>query len=115
MRTLTKYALLIITIILGLIVKGIITNYIKHLYDDGSYLAIFIDMMVAVFIFVPIYGVVGEYSKKVSKSYLAQAKNVGKNRMVGFLIGFTIALLLLFIGYAYVKFDVNVLSDLGII
>ena len=114
LRIITKYALLIITVILGLILKGVIANWIKNFYDDGSYLAIFIDMMVAVFVFIPLFGIVSEYTKKFSKEYLAQAKKIGKNRWIGFLIGFLIAFLILYIAYAFVKFDVNILKDLGI-
>ncbi len=115
MRLMTKYALLVITVILGIIIQGIIAKQVKEFYDDGSYTAIFIDMMVAVFVFVPLFSFVGDYITKFSKGYLEGAKKIGSNRKIGFLIGFMIAFILLYLAYAYVEFDVNILKDLGIL
>jgi len=115
LRVMTKYGLLIITVILGLIIKGLIAGFIKGFYLSEDYLAIFIDMMVAVFVFIPLFGVVSTYTEKFSKAYLEQSKKLGRSRKRGFIIGFLIAFVILFFLYAYVKFEVNVLEDLGLL
>ena len=70
LATMSKYGILIISVLVAAISNFLILNFIKDYYPPKSYLSVIIDMIVTVFVFVPIFGFVGQYVKRYSKEYI---------------------------------------------
>jgi uncharacterized protein YacL len=112
MRNLTKYSVLAISVLAASLLNEFVIGQITSLYKERSYLSVLIGMIATVFVFVPIIGLLGKYIKKFSNEYIRRSKNLGKSRMTGLLIGMGIAFILLFILFANVRHNFDVISDI---
>lgn len=116
LRRMNRIGMLVLTVTLGIIVSSIVSNILRTLFKEMSYFGAFLDLLTAIFIFIPLFGVVDLYIKKYSKDFLAKAKKIGdsklNNKKVGFILGFLIAFIFLFFVYAFVEFDLNILESL---
>ena len=110
---LTKLAILVIFVITASILETLLGDYIESFVPStGTYLAILIDMLILIFVFIPILTVLEPILEKISKSYVETSKKLGGTRRKGLIIGFIIIFIILFIAYAYVNHDFNVIQDL---
>jgi len=69
-------------------------------------------MAVTVLIFVPMFGLVGKWISKVSKSYLKASKKVAKKSSNGLIFGFLIAFIILFVLFAKIRHNIDVIANL---
>lgn len=114
-RKSTKLAVIVISILLAELVHEYVQHLLKHWIKDsnfGIYSSVLILMVAAVAIFYPAFNLIERYLKYASKKYVEGSKKIGKNSFLGLVIGFFIALLLLFIGFCEIWFHVNPLAHL---
>ena len=110
-RQITNYAVFIIAALVAALINGLITKYVHQHIDQNGYTLVLIDMLAVILIFAPIFAIVSKYTKKLSTVYLRTSKRVSGNKK-SILLGFTAALILLFILYAVYRHNLNVLQDL---
>ena len=110
-RKTTKYAIYIVAVLCAALINEFIINYVKkHIHQEG-YILVLIDMIIVVLIFAPTFAIVSEYTKKLSKAYIKTSKKVSTNKN-GTLLGFTVAIIIIFILFAYKRHNINVINDL---
>jgi hypothetical protein len=109
-RKTTKFAVIVISILLA----ELIHDYIQELLMDwvhesefGLYSSVLISMVVAVVVFYPAFNVIEKYLHYASSKYVEGAKKISKNGFLGLVIGFFLALFLLFIGFSELWFQKN--------
>lgn len=107
----TKYAVFIVAALIAALINGLITKYVHQHIDQKGYMLVLIDMLAVVLIFAPIFAFVSKYTKKLSTVYLKTSKKVSGNKK-SILLGFTVALILLFVLYATYRHNLHVLRDL---
>ncbi|WP_282080737.1 hypothetical protein [Aquimarina algiphila] len=110
-RQSTKYAIYAVAVLSAALINGFILKYVKRHIDQQGYLLVLIDMLVVVLIFAPAFALVTSYAKKLSKVYLKTSKKLS-NRNNGMLLGFIVAIIILFILYANLRHNINVINDL---
>ncbi|WP_025739549.1 hypothetical protein [Aquimarina pacifica] len=110
-RKFTQYAIYAVAVLCAALINEYIIRYVKKHIDQQGYLLVLIDMLIIVLIFAPAFALVGKYTKKLSKSYLKTSKKIS-NSSNGTLLGFTVAIIILFILYANLRHNINVLSDI---
>lgn len=110
-RRSTKYAIYAVAVLCAALINEFIINYVRKHVDQKGYLLVLIDMIIVVLIFAPTFAIVSEYTKKLSKAYIKTSKKVSSNKN-GTLLGFTVAIVILFILFAYQRHDMNVINDL---
>jgi len=69
-------------------------------------------MAVTILVFVPMFGLVGKWIGKVSKSYLKVSKKVTKKSSNGLVFGFLIAFIILFVLFAKIRHNIDVIANL---
>ncbi len=69
-------------------------------------------MAIIVVIYVPVFGFLDKYIKKLSQTYVSTSKKAASNSFLGLVIGFGIAFLLLFYAYAKLWFNLDILKTL---
>ncbi len=110
-RKLTKFAIYIIAVLCAALINQYIISYVKKYVNVEGYLLVLIDMLIVILIFAPAFALVSKYTKKLSSVYLKTSKKVSSSKN-GNLLGFTVAIILLFILYAYIRHNINVIQDL---
>ncbi|PKV51973.1 hypothetical protein ATE84_4073 [Aquimarina sp. MAR_2010_214] len=110
-RKTTKYAIYAVAVLSAALINEYILKYVKKHIDQQGYLLVLIDMLVIVLIFAPAFALVTNYAKKISKVYLKTSKKIS-SRNNGILLGFIVAILILFILYANLRHNINVIHDL---
>ena len=110
MKHLTKFSVYSITILLAYLISGYIVSYLNSYYNEKSYVAVAIEMMVILAVYYPIVTFLDKYIQKASKTYVKQSKSLHKNSKMGLLIGISIAFFVLFILFALVR-ELNVFED----
>ncbi len=111
-KKLTQYAIYAVAVLCAALINEHIIKYVKtHIEQDG-YLLVIIDMAIVVLIFAPAFGLVTKYTKKLSQAYLKTSKKFSSTNKNGTLFGFTIAIFILFILYASLRHNINVIDDL---
>lgn len=108
----TKYATLIISILSASLLNEYIVNYIDSYYKERTYLSVLIGMLVTVAVFVPVFGIVRKWMDTASKKYLKASKKVAKKDRTGILLGFLIAFGILFVLFAKIRHDIDVIAKL---
>ena len=76
-----------------------------------GYLLVIVDMLIVILIFAPAFTFVSKYTKKLSKVYVKTSKKISNSKN-GNLLGFAVALIILFILFAYLRHNINVIEDL---
>ena len=83
----------------------------KKMHDD-RYFAVGIGMLLVILIFYPLYEFLKSTSKKLIDSYLKYSKKTIKSRLFGLVLGFIVALIILFGIYAYLWYGINIIEDI---
>ncbi len=108
----TKYATIVISILTASLVNEYVVKLINSYYKESTYQSVLIGMAVTVLIFVPMFGFVGKWISKASKTYLKASKKVAKKSSNGLFFGFLIAFVILFVLFATIRHNIDVFSDL---
>jgi len=108
----TKYATIIISVLTASLINEYVVKLINSYYKDSTYVSVLIGMAVTILIFVPMFGLVGKWIGKMSKSYLKASKKVAKKSSNGLIFGFLIAFIILFILFAKIRHDIDVIENL---
>ena len=108
----TKYATIIISVLTASLINEYVVKLINSYYKDATYTSVLIGMAVTIFVFVPMFGIVGKWIGKASKSYLKASKKVAKKSSNGLLIGFALAFVILFVLFAEIRHDIDALEKL---
>lgn len=114
MKNLSRY----IIITLAILIAELVSAYIllvteKYKGPDSPYRSALIQMVVAVVTFYPTLILVEKYMKSWSKTYLEKVQKMTKHKLIGLLLGFVIALLLLLAGFVKVLYDRSMIEDFG--
>jgi len=108
----TKYAAIIISVLAASLINEYVVKLINSYYKEATYTSVLIGMAVTIFVFVPLFGIVGKWIGKASKSYLKASKKVAKKNSNGLLIGFLIAFAILFVLFAEIRHNINIVEKL---
>ncbi len=109
--TFTKYAVFIITILTANYLGELFFKFTNS-YQNKNYTSVLIGMAIIVLIYVPVFGFLEKYIKKISQTYVTKSKKAASNSFIGLVIGFGIAFLLLFYAYAKLWFNLDILKTL---
>ncbi|MDH7448100.1 hypothetical protein [Aquimarina sp. 2201CG14-23] len=107
----TKFAIYAIAVLCAALIKEFVIKYVKEYIHEEGYLLVAIDMLLVILIFAPAFALVSKYTKKLSKVYLKTSKKVSSSKN-GNLLGFVVAIIILFILFAYLRHNINVIQDL---
>ncbi|NQY28449.1 MAG: hypothetical protein HRT69_03150 [Flavobacteriaceae bacterium] len=108
----TKYATIIISVLTASLINEYVVKLINSYYKESTYVSVLIGMVVTILIFVPMFGLVGKWIGKVSKSYLKASKKVAKKSSNGLFLGFLIAFAILFVLFAKTRHNIDVIANL---
>jgi len=111
-KRITQYAIYAVAVLCAALINEHIIRYVKKHIDQQGYLLVLIDMAIVVLIFAPAFALVTKYTKKLSQMYLKTSKQFSTSNKNGTLLGFTIAIFVLFILYASLRHNLNVIDDL---
>jgi hypothetical protein len=111
-RTFRKYAIIIIAILLAELVHSYLHSFLVA-YKKGisAYEAVALSMAVAVLVFYPAFHFIDKYLKHASAKYLDATKRITGGATVGLFVGFAIALFLLFMAFAQIWYQRNLIDD----
>lgn len=110
-RRTTKYAIYTVAVLCAALINEFIGKYVKKHVEMQGYLLVLIDMLIIVLIFAPAFALVNKYTKKISSAYIKTSKKITGNRN-SIRLGFTIAIIILFILYAHLRHNLSVINDL---
>lgn len=108
----TKYATIIISVLTASLINEYVVKLINSYYKETTYTSVLIGMAVTILVFVPMFGFVGKWIGKASKSYLKASKKVAKKNSNGLFFGFLIAFAILFVLFAKIRHGIDVVSNL---
>ena len=108
----TKYATIVISILSASLINEYVVKLINSYYKESTYKSVLIGMAVTILVFVPMFGFVGKWIGKASKTYLKASKKVAKKSSNGLFFGFLIAFAILFVLFANIRHNIDVFSDL---
>lgn len=114
MKNLYRYILVIIAILIAELVSAyilLITS--KYKGEDAPYKSAIIQMIVAVITFYPTVLLVEKYSKAWSKKYLDKAQKMTGHKLIGLLLGFSLAFVLLLMAMVKVLYNRSMIKDIG--
>ncbi|MEW7290624.1 hypothetical protein [Aquimarina sp. 2304DJ70-9] len=111
-KKITQYAIYAVAVLCAALINEHIIKYVKKHVDQEGYLLVLIDMAIVVLIFAPAFALVTKYTKKLSNVYLRTSKKFSTSNKNGTLLGFIIAIFILFILYANLRHNLNVVDDL---
>lgn len=112
-RTFRKYAVIVIAILLAELVHAYAHSFLVQ-YKKGisTYEAVALSMAVAVLVFYPAFHFIEKYITYASQKYLDATKKISGGSTIGLLIGFAIAIFLLFMAFAQVWYQRNLIDDI---
>ncbi len=111
LRKETKYAVYIISVLIASFMRMFFSKIISKYIPEGTYLSVFVDMMIIILVFIPIIRLIEKITKKATIKYLETAKKVTKNKHRGVFIALFFAFLGMFILFALVKYELNFIAD----
>ncbi len=112
-RKLTRYVILIFTILLADIIKEIVLHLIgleknhHHPYTSAA-----IGMGVIVAVFYPMFTFMEKILEYLTESYVKSAKNVTGGSFKGLMVAFVLGIAILYIAYLKVWFNINIFGKL---
>jgi hypothetical protein len=112
-RTFRKYAVVIIAILLAELVHAYAHSFLVQ-YKKGvsTYEAVALSMAVAVLVFYPAFHFIEKYITYASERYLDATKKISGGSVLGLFIGFGVAIFLLFMAFAQVWYQRNLIDDI---
>ncbi len=111
-RKITKYAIYAVAVLCAALINEHIIKYVKKHIDQQGYLLVLIDMAIVVLIFAPAFALVTKYTKKLSQVYLKTSRKFSSSNKNGMFWGFAIAIFILFLLYAHLRHNLDVIEDL---
>ena len=110
-RKLTRYVILIFTILLADIIKELVLHLIGLEKDARHpYSSALISMGIIVAVFYPMFTIMEKALEYLTESYVRTAKGVGGGSIKGLMTAFLIGFIVLYIAYLKVWFNINVFS-----
>ncbi len=112
-RKLTRYVILIFTILLADIIKEIILHLIglekdsRHPYRSAA-----IGMGIIVAVFYPMFTLMEKVLERLTESYVKTTKGVAGGKLKGLTIAFIFGIAGLYIAYLKVWFNLNIFSKI---
>ena len=104
----TSLTILVVSLVASFL-KTLVDDYFK---DDNIYKSVLIGMGLMVAVYYPMTILLNKYFTKLSQGYLRKSKKIAKSSTLGVIIGFLIAIFVLFVCYSYVWYDTNILADI---
>lgn len=112
MKDLARVAMVIIAILTANFLQSVGLLYMSdHMRGTSVYKRVALSMAAAVLIFYPVFRLLEKYIKAGSARYVKGSARLTGNKFAGLLIGFTVAVLLLFIGFSYTWYQRNAFMD----
>jgi hypothetical protein len=112
-RKLTGIAAAILAILTAELLHSIAHSWFHHHYHISSpYKSVAVSMIVAVAVFYPAFHFLEKYVHKASEKYVEGSKAISKNRTIGLILGFSIAVFFLFVGFSMVWHERNPLIEI---
>ena len=111
-QKLTKYAIFALTILIASLISDYLVKYISVEFVDRSYKGVAIEMCIIILVYYPAFTIIEKFVLKASKEYVKTSKKAVKSSNFGLLIGFGIAVLILFYFFAKVKHNMDLFEDL---
>lgn len=112
MRKLNKFIVTVLTILMLQLIADWVVTFFNNAHKN-KYLSVLIYMAVIVILFYPMLTFLNRYIATFSKKYVKGSGHLSKNKYVGVLVGFFIALLILFSLFAILMFDKSLFSDIS--
>lgn len=112
-RKFTKYVVIILAILLAELLHAYVQSFLEtYLTATAPYRSVAISMITAVVVFYPAFHFISRYIKYTSKKYVEGAQKITRKRFLGLIIGFLLALFLLFSAFSQIWYHKNPLVDL---
>ena len=112
-RKLTKYVILVFTILLADIIKEIILHYIGfHKNFRHPYTSVALGMGIIVLVFYPLFLLMETIMEKIAESYIHNTKKIAGGSMKGLIIALFLGLGVLYFVYLKVWFNLNIFAVL---
>jgi hypothetical protein len=111
-RKITKYMVIVLAILLAELLHAFAHSFLEEFLTDGApYRSVAILMVTAVVVFYPAFHFIQKYLKYTSEKYVQGAQKVTKNRFIGLMIGFALAIFLLFAAFSQVWYHKNPMNE----
>lgn len=112
-RKLTGIAAVVIAILTAELLHAWAHSWFHHNYHAGSpYKSVAVSMLVAVAVFYPVFHFLEKYLHKASEKYVEGSKSIAQNRFLGLILGFSVAVFFLFVGFSITWLNKNPLIDI---
>jgi hypothetical protein len=112
MKQLTKFTVYSITILTAYLLSEYLVGFLNNYYKEKTYFSVFIGMLVVLAVYFPVVTFLDKYIKQMSKTYVNKSKGLAKNSGIGIILGFLVMFFVLFVLFALVWHDFNLLDDL---
>ena len=114
MKNLSRYIIITLAILIAELVSAyILLITAKYKGEDSPYRSAVVQMVVAVITFYPTVILVEKYMTNWSKSYLAKAQKMTGNKLLGLLLAFALACLLILMAMVKVLYNRSMIEDIG--
>lgn len=112
-RKVTKYMVIVLAILLAELLHAYAHSFLEeYLTKSSPYRSVAISMVTAVIVFYPAFHFITKYLKYTSEKYVQGAQRVTKNRFVGLLIGFSLAIFLMFAAFSQIWYHKNPILEI---
>lgn len=106
-RFITKNGIYLIAVLTANLIADLLINEIFDVLQKKSWENVGLRMLVIAIVFIPVMAIIEPIIKKVSQKYIQQSKRVGKSNMTGTIVGLLVAVAALYLGYAYVWYNMK--------
>jgi uncharacterized membrane protein len=92
---------------------------LAHIYIDrwktghGKYVAVLLSMVLAIAVFYPVFHFLEKHIQSASRSYVKNSRKAGGGGTTGLLVGYSLAMLFLFIAFSQLWYNKDVIADVG--
>ena len=112
-RKLNKLFVTSLTILTASLIAIYLIERIDVYFKNGrSYQSVLAGMTLMVIVYYPMTTFLEKYFEVISKKMLSNSKKIAKSNTLGMLIGFSIAIFVLFIFYAQIWYGIDVIKDI---
>ena len=111
-KKINRVAIIVITILLGELINAYaLTLFLPYKSNVHPYKSVAITMLLAVCIFYPAFSFINKYLKDFSGKFMKKSSSIIGSQLLGKIIGFMLALLLIFLALAQILYNKNGISD----
>lgn len=112
-RKLSKLFITTLTILIVSLVASFLKAEIDKYYKGKElYKNVLLGMAVMVIVYYPMTTLLNKYFQGVSKKLVTGSKKISKSSTLGMIIGFSIVIFVLFLGYAKLWYNWNVIQSI---